>query len=112
MSNELKGMLKDIEEEFGLDQCIVCIRPTCVKDALGFPWCEEHEHHGQVISWGYRHRYPEIKFQKFAIGPGDMCWWNAVVCSAETGCNEGNEEFMWAASFHIQDLDSTEEKAS
>lgn len=120
--SELRQILKDVERQFGLDQCTACIRPTQMKDALGFPWCEEHEHHGTLISWAYRHKYPEIRFPTYplkpneaywcVIGPGEIDWWNKIIGSAATGSNKGDEELMWTALIYVEYLDSTEEKAS
>lgn len=116
MSSELRQILKNIDRQFGLDQCTSCIKTTHMKDTLGFPWCEEHEHHGQLMSWGYRHGYPQLRIDMehriCFLGPGEMDWWNVVVCSAATSANKGDEELIWAALFHTEYLDSIEEKAS
>jgi hypothetical protein len=103
--SEISDIFQDIKREFGLDECTVCVRPTSMRDVRGFPWCEEHEHHGKVFSWGARHGFPELKFHIYALGPGEISWWNAVIASAATGSNRGNEIFMWTALIYIEDLD-------
>jgi hypothetical protein len=87
-----------------------------MKDAHGFPWCEEHEHHGQLMSWGYKHGYPQLRVEMEQricfIGPGEMDWWQQIAASVATGSNKGDEELIWAALIYAEHLDSTEEKAS
>ena len=108
---ELEEVFQDFKLEYGLDQCTVCMRPTIMKDAIGFPWCEEHEHHGKVMSWGRRHSYPALDLHTYKIGSGEHNWWIAVVASASTVSSQGNEDFMWAALVHIECLDNEEKVA-
>lgn len=101
----LKQLQRELDEMYGPDMCAVCINPTHSKDALGFPWCEDHAHHGQVLSWGYRHGYPELRFDKHAIGSGEWSWWNTLFLSASVG-EVGNEDFAWVALAYVEYLDS------
>ena len=105
--SKLKQLLSELDETYGPDMCTVCCKSTHSKDALGFPWCEDHSHHGQLLSWGYRHGYPEIRFHPYAIGRGEMSWWNAVFLSASVG-DVGNDEFAWIALSYVEHLDSLE----
>jgi hypothetical protein len=99
-------MIKQIVKEFNPRECVVCNNPMQSKDAIGFPWCAEHEHHGRVLSWGYRHGFPELHFDSYAISAGEHSWWIAVTLSANNSVNQGNEGFMWIALIYIEYLDS------
>jgi hypothetical protein len=90
------------------DECLVCVQPTNYTDALGLSWCEEHEHHGKVLTWGHWHKFPELHFGRYALGPDDASWWAAVVGSARNSVNKGNEDFMWTALIYLEDLDRQE----
>lgn len=108
MSN-LKQLQRELDEEYGPDMCTVCSKPTHMKDAIGFPWCEDHAHHGQVLSWGYRHGYPELIFHPYGIyglSAGEWSWWNRVVLTPSVGDVEGNEDYMWQALVYLEYLDS------
>lgn len=110
--SELKRILREIEREFGLDHCLVCLEKTGAKDMLGFPWCEEHIHHGHVLTWGYRHGYPELDLScMYTIGPGEHAWWMAVIGSAQTAAWQGHEDFMWIVLAYIEECEK-QEKAS
>ena|SRR5215468_2398251 len=106
MTPFLSKMLKRLKRDIELDECLVCIQPTNYTDALGLPWCEIHEHHGKVLTWGYQHGFPELHFAEYAIGSGDECWWLSVVGSCETTGNQGHEDFMWIALAYVEYLDS------
>lgn len=106
--SELEEVFQGFKEEFGLEHCTVCMSPTVMKDAIGFPWCAEHEQHGKVMTWGRRHGYPELHFDRYGLGPSEHGWWIPVVASAANSINKGNEEFMWAALIYIEYLDSLE----
>jgi hypothetical protein len=106
---ELEEVFQAFKLDYGLECCTVCMQLTSMKDAIGFPWCEDHAHHGQVMSWGYRHGYPELHFDRRALGPGEHCWWSTVVASAANSVNKGNEDFMWATLIYIEHLDSLEQ---
>lgn len=109
---ELEEVFQDFKLEYGLDQCTVCIRPTVMKDAVGFPWCAEHEQHGKVISWGQRHGYPELDLYTYRIGSGEHSWWCAVRYSAHTSLSKGDEGFMWTALAYIEDFESRNERTA
>jgi hypothetical protein len=103
---ELEEVFQEFKEEFGLEQCTVCMEPTVMRDVVGFPWCAEHEHHGKVMSWGKRHDYPELDAYTYKIGPSEYCWWFAVAKSAECFGSKGDEGYMWTILAYIEDLDS------
>jgi len=102
---ELEEVLEDFKYEFGLDQCTVCEKPTVMKDAIGFPWCADHEQHGKVMSWGRKHNYPELDLYMYKIASGEHSWWVAVRYSAQTKLSKGDEAFMWTALAYIEDLE-------
>jgi len=108
----LSKILKHLKRD-GIDlrECLVCIQPTNYIDALGLPWCENHEQHGKVLAWGYWHKFPELHFGQYALGLGDESWWNAVIGSAHNSVNQGDENFMWTALVYVEYLDN-QEKAS
>jgi hypothetical protein len=109
----LSKMLKklDLEGVSPPDQCLVCSLPSSYQDVFKLPWCEEHEHHGKVLTWGKFHGFPELHFGKYALGQGDECWWLAIQGSVHNLANEGDEGFMWTALAYVEYLDS-EERAS
>ena len=109
----LSKMLKQLKRD-GIDpnECLVCIQPTKYKDVFGLPWCEEHEHHGKVLTWGKWHGFPELHFGKYALGIGDECWWLAVIGSTHNSVNEGNEDFMWTSLIYIEYLDNSNERTA
>lgn len=106
--SELEEMFQDFKLEYGLDQCTVCSRPTVTRDTIGFPWCEEHAHHGKVMSWGRRHGYPETDLLTYQIGQGEHAWWIAAVASASTAAWKGDEGYMWTALAYIEDIERQE----
>ena len=106
----LSKMLKQLKRDIEPKECLVCVRPMSYTDALGLPWCAEHEHHGQVLTWGCQHNFPELHFGDYALGPGDECWWLAIMGSCETGSNRGDEGFMWTALAYVEYLDSQEQE--
>lgn len=107
--SELEEVFQDFKEEYGLKHCTVCEQPTAMRDAIGFPWCAEHEQHGKVMTWGRRHGYPELDLYTYRMGPGEYMWWCAVRGSAHTSFNKGDEAFMWTALAYIEHLDSQEQ---
>lgn len=107
---ELEEMFHSFKLEYGLEYCTVCMRPTSMEDTIGFPWCEEHAHHGQVLSWGHRHGYPELHFDRRGLGPGEYAWWFAVRGTTQNSSDKGNEELMWAALIYLEYLDSVQQE--
>ena len=105
---ELEEVFQDFKMEYGLEQCTVCSEPTVMKDAVGFPWCAEHEHHGKVMTWGRRHGYPELHFDRHVLGPGEFVWWFAVRGTTQNSFDKGDEAFMWAALIYVEYLDGLE----
>jgi len=106
----LSDMLRRLKRD-GIDpsRCLVCIEPAHYTDALGLPWCEDHEHHGKVLTWGYWHKFPELHFGQYALGPGDECWWLPIMLSVSNSANKGDEGFMWTALAYVEYLDSLEQ---
>lgn len=99
---ELEEVFETFKMNYGLEHCTVCMQPTFMKDAIGFPWCEEHAHHGKVLSWGRRHGYPELDVYPYKIGPSEHCWWIAVVASAST-----DEAYMWTVLEYIEESEQS-----
>lgn len=106
--SKIKKVFSEFKRDFGEDKCMVCMEPTAMKDALGGTWCEGHAHHGKVLSWGYKHGYPEIKFPPYAIGPGEYCWYTATAISA---INSPSDDFMWLAFAYTEYCDELGEAA-
>lgn len=107
----LSDMLRQLKRD-GIepDECLVCSQPTIYQDALGLPWCADHEHHGQVLTWGYWHKFPEIHFGKYALGPGDEPWWQAIMLSVSNSVIKTDDVFMWTALAYVEYLDSLEQE--
>jgi|SRR5947209_4385290 len=109
----LKEEIKELKEQgdFDPDECTICTNPTHVKDAIGFPWCENHAHRGQILSWGYRHHYPALPYEglrmgRHAIAASENSWW--IVATL------GNDDLVWLVVIYTEHLDilEREKKAS
>lgn len=108
---ELEEVFQNFKRELGTDHCVLCGKPVAMHSAYGFPWCEEHVQHGKVFTWGAQHGFPEIHFHKYAMGPGEYCWWIPCIESASVGTKKADEDFIWMALAYVEHLDSLE-KAS
>jgi hypothetical protein len=85
--------------------CGTALRKTeMYVDALGYFWCEDHKHRGELIQWAANHHYPAIRFDRFAIGveggsDNQMLYEVAAVV--------GRDEMIWEALSYVNTLDSS-----
>lgn len=66
-----------------LAQCGLCQQPTILVDALGFPWCEQHQNRGELLNKGNEYGYPAFGCFPYAVGEGAHLWAMAATAGSD-----------------------------
>jgi hypothetical protein len=71
---------RTLTDRFNQDECCYCLTetPSVMSDALGVPWCKEHQYRGHLITWGMAHAFPALEMAPFAVAHGAYAWYIAA----------------------------------